>query len=48
MVGNASQILVEKSGHVAILTLNRPSRLNTFTRQMTLEFEAALNAGRRR
>ncbi|MCB2069370.1 MAG: enoyl-CoA hydratase/isomerase family protein, partial [Ottowia sp.] len=36
-------VLVEQDGAVAILTLNRPQTLNSFTRQMHHELWAALD-----
>ncbi len=37
-------ILYQVEGHVARITLNRPDRLNSFTRQMHLELVEALDA----
>ena len=34
---------LERSGHLAILTLNRPEKLNAFDRQLTNEFHMALD-----
>ena len=34
---------LERAGHVATLTLNRPERLNAFNRQLTREFHNALD-----
>ena len=39
-------ILLEQKGHVARITLNRPDRLNSFTRQMHQELAAALDASK--
>ena len=36
-------LYLEKSGPVAILTMNRPAKLNAFNRQLTHEFHAALD-----
>ena len=36
-------LLLEKTGHVAILTLTRPDKLNAFDRQLSSEFHAALD-----
>ena len=36
-------LILEKTGHVAILTLNRPEKLNAFDRQLSREFHAALD-----
>ena len=36
-------LYLERSGHVAILTLNRPERLNAFNRQLTYDFHMALD-----
>ena len=36
-------LYLEKSGHVAILTLNRPEKLNALNRQLTHEFHLALD-----
>lgn len=36
-------LILEKIGHVAILTLNRPEKLNAFDRQLSGEFHAALD-----
>ena len=36
-------LYLEKSGLVAILTMNRPEKLNAFSRQLTHEFHVALN-----
>jgi 2-(1,2-epoxy-1,2-dihydrophenyl)acetyl-CoA isomerase len=36
-------ILLDRTGHVARITLNRPDRLNSFTRQMHQELAAALD-----
>ncbi len=36
-------LILEKTGHVAVLTLNRPEKLNAFDRQLSGEFHAALN-----
>lgn len=38
------QILYEKQGHVALITLNRPERLNAWTRQMSGELTQAIGA----
>ena len=35
-------IILEKSDHVATLTLNRPERLNAFTRELSSELGRAL------
>lgn len=35
-------IIAERSGHVATITLNRPDRLNSFTRAMHAELREAL------
>jgi 2-(1,2-epoxy-1,2-dihydrophenyl)acetyl-CoA isomerase len=40
-------ILVERRGHVAILTFNRPDRLNSINRQVMAEAPAAIEAVRR-
>jgi 2-(1,2-epoxy-1,2-dihydrophenyl)acetyl-CoA isomerase len=34
---------LERSGHIAILTLNRPEKLNALNQQLTQEFHAALD-----
>jgi 2-(1,2-epoxy-1,2-dihydrophenyl)acetyl-CoA isomerase len=39
-------ILLEQKGHVARIILNRPDRLNSFTRQMHQELAAALDASK--
>ncbi len=36
-------LYLEKSGPVAILTMNRPAKLNAFNRQLTQEFHTALD-----
>ena len=36
-------LYLERSGHVAVLTLNRPEKLNAFDRRLTSEFHAALD-----
>ena len=36
-------LILEKTGHVAILTLSRPEKLNAFDRQLSGEFHAALD-----
>jgi 2-(1,2-epoxy-1,2-dihydrophenyl)acetyl-CoA isomerase len=36
-------ILLDRQGHVARITLNRPDRLNSFTRQMHTELASALD-----
>ncbi len=40
-------ITVERRGHVAILTFNRPDRLNAINRQVMAEVPAAVDAIRR-
>ena len=37
------QILVEKRGRVALLTMNRPEKLNAWTRQMAAELRSAMS-----
>lgn len=39
---NYETILVERKGHVGVLTLNRPDQLNTFTLTLAEELNAAL------
>ncbi|RST31236.1 2-(1,2-epoxy-1,2-dihydrophenyl)acetyl-CoA isomerase [Sphingomonas ginkgonis] len=41
-MSNPETILVERRGHVARITLNRPERLNSFTRAMHAELRDAL------
>ena len=36
-------LYLERSGHVAVLTLNRPEKLNAFDRRLTAEFHRALD-----
>jgi enoyl-CoA hydratase/carnithine racemase len=36
-------ISLEKKGHLAVLTFNRPDRLNTFSLEMSSEFDKALD-----
>ena len=38
-------LTLERAGHVAILTLNRPDKLNAFDRQLAGEYHAALDRG---
>ena len=40
-----TQILSEKRGKVAVLTLNRPDKLNAWTRTLSSELEAAIEEG---
>jgi enoyl-CoA hydratase/carnithine racemase len=40
--GNESEILVEKIGQIAVLTLNRPSRANAWTSEMETRYLSAL------
>lgn len=37
-------IIIERDGHIARITLNRPDRLNSFTRAMHAELASALDA----
>lgn len=43
MTQNSTDVLYEEEGAVAILTLNRPAALNSFTRQMHRDLWAALD-----
>ncbi len=40
---NYEALQLERSGHVAVLTLNRPEKLNAFNRQLTHELHSALD-----
>jgi enoyl-CoA hydratase/carnithine racemase len=38
-----SDILVDRRGHITVVTLNRPQKLNSFTSSMTADLTAAMN-----
>ncbi len=40
---NYEALYLEKSSHVAVLTLNRPDRLNAINRQLRYELHMALD-----
>lgn len=40
---NYQTVIVEKRGHVGLITLNRPERLNTFSTQLARELDTALH-----
>ncbi|HJN93925.1 MAG TPA: enoyl-CoA hydratase/isomerase family protein, partial [Dehalococcoidia bacterium] len=42
MTASEPTVLMERDGHVAIVTLNRPERLNALNGQIHDEFEATL------
>lgn len=44
MVGEFNTIRVEKGYDIAVITLNRPQRLNAWTHEMSRELHAAINA----
>jgi len=39
---NYENLMIDKSDHIGIITFNRPQRLNTFTKDMAVEFNNAL------
>ena len=43
MVGQFNTIRVEKGDDIAVITLNRPERLNAWTQEMSRELHAAIN-----
>lgn len=38
---NSDNIILEKKGHIAVVTLNRPDKMNAFDESMFINFEAA-------